>query len=270
MNDLQKRYEPMDWTFDPPAPARVPFASCGICFRPWADHVGPDERQCPDTPPADALDTTKAMRHVCHECRNRHNVDPIHHLPRLTDWCSICSHRAEGTTLAVVKGRFGNWHVLKEQPTPPAERPTPITDAVAAIEGNWDTKALRMGHHARRLERQLAEARLERDNAISDWRQADTDSIRAIHERNEARELIAVKDRSIAAANQTIMLNNELMRQATDKLAEVREQRDRLADALRAIRQMTRNDERCSVCTDVYHSANAALATLKGQTDEPR
>jgi hypothetical protein len=28
----------------------------------------------------------------------------------------------------------------------------------------------------------------ERDNALSDWRQADTDSIRALHERNEARE----------------------------------------------------------------------------------
>lgn len=27
----------------------------------------------------------------------------------------------------------------------------------------------------------------QRDNALSDWRQADTDSIRAIHERNEAR-----------------------------------------------------------------------------------
>ena len=28
----------------------------------------------------------------------------------------------------------------------------------------------------------------QRDNALSDWRQADTDSIRALHERNEARE----------------------------------------------------------------------------------
>ena len=28
----------------------------------------------------------------------------------------------------------------------------------------------------------------ERDNALSDWRQADTDSIRAFRERNEARE----------------------------------------------------------------------------------
>ena len=29
---------------------------------------------------------------------------------------------------------------------------------------------------------------IERDNALSDFRQADTDSIRALHERNEARK----------------------------------------------------------------------------------
>lgn len=34
---------------------------------------------------------------------------------------------------------------------------TPETDAVASIEGNWDTKALRMTAHSRKLER-------ERDN----------------------------------------------------------------------------------------------------------
>lgn len=38
---------------------------------------------------------------------------------------------------------------------------TPETDAVAVIEGNWDTKALRMGDFARKLER-------ERDG----WREA--------------------------------------------------------------------------------------------------
>ena len=31
---------------------------------------------------------------------------------------------------------------------------TPETDAVAVIEGNWDTKALRMGDFARKLERE--------------------------------------------------------------------------------------------------------------------
>jgi hypothetical protein len=33
------------------------------------------------------------------------------------------------------------------------------------------------------------DAKRERDNALSDWRQADTDCIRAIHERNVARAL---------------------------------------------------------------------------------
>jgi hypothetical protein len=37
--------------------------------------------------------------------------------------------------------------------------PTPETDAVAAYEGNWDTKALRMTVHARKLERELKELR---------------------------------------------------------------------------------------------------------------
>jgi hypothetical protein len=39
-----------------------------------------------------------------------------------------------------------------------------------------------------RLERELATALRDHDNALSDWTQADTDSIRALHERNEARE----------------------------------------------------------------------------------
>jgi DNA repair exonuclease SbcCD ATPase subunit len=39
-----------------------------------------------------------------------------------------------------------------------------------------------------RLERELATALGDRDNALSDWTQADTDSIRALHERNEAIE----------------------------------------------------------------------------------
>jgi predicted nucleic acid-binding Zn-ribbon protein len=39
---------------------------------------------------------------------------------------------------------------------------TPETDAVAAIEGNWDTKALRMTNHACKMER-------ERDEAKAEW-----------------------------------------------------------------------------------------------------
>ena len=39
------------------------------------------------------------------------------------------------------------------------KKPTPETDAVAAHEGNWDTKALRMTVHARKLERERDELR---------------------------------------------------------------------------------------------------------------
>ena len=38
------------------------------------------------------------------------------------------------------------------------------------------------------LNQQIKQLEAERDNALSDFRQADTDSIRALHERNEARD----------------------------------------------------------------------------------
>lgn len=37
------------------------------------------------------------------------------------------------------------------------------------------------------LKQRIQQLEAERDNALSDFRQADTDSIRALHERNEAR-----------------------------------------------------------------------------------
>ena len=56
---------------------------------------------------------------------------------------------------------------------------TPETDHIENNLGNAAHPTLLF--FCRKLER-------ERDNALSDWRQADTDSIRALHERNEARE----------------------------------------------------------------------------------
>lgn len=44
---------------------------------------------------------------------------------------------------------------------------TPQTDAIAEIDGNWDTKALRMGAWARKLEHALRELR-EAVNPIID------------------------------------------------------------------------------------------------------
>jgi hypothetical protein len=73
-------------------------------------------------------------------------------------------------------------HELREQAY---RRP----DAIIAYSVNgkpWPGYYIPLAKHIT-LERELADAIRERDNALSDWKQADTDSIRAIHERNEAR-----------------------------------------------------------------------------------
>jgi hypothetical protein len=80
--------------------------------------------------------------------------------------------------------------------------------------------------HSSTLERELADAIRERDNAISDWRQADTDSIRAIHERNEARAEVERLDVSGIHS-----CGAECRRYACT----LRRERDALADALREI-----------------------------------
>ena len=43
---------------------------------------------------------------------------------------------------------------------PCAYSDTPETDRIVSIEGNWYTKALRMMHHAKRLERERNTARI--------------------------------------------------------------------------------------------------------------
>jgi hypothetical protein len=107
----------------------------------------------------------------------------------------------------------------------PATTPsaTPITDAAVTNSlgradrlnaDEWQVVFGKLAGHMRTLERELADARRERDNALSDWRRADTDSIRAIHERNEAREAFSAQ---VEAWN------------------EVREQRDHLTATLREI-----------------------------------
>lgn len=51
-----------------------------------------------------------------------------------------------------------------------SDRPTPETDAVAAHEGNWDTKALRMTDHSRKMERERDEAREALTDMLSGWK----------------------------------------------------------------------------------------------------
>jgi hypothetical protein len=68
---------------------------------------------------------------------------------------------------------------------------TPMTDAEwdsIIVSHPWDAAAEQMAQHARKLERELADAKRELDNATSDAKQSEVDAIRALHERNEARE----------------------------------------------------------------------------------
>jgi hypothetical protein len=87
------------------------------------------------------------------------------------------------------------------------------------------------------LRRELEKARLERDNALSDWRQADTDSIRAIGERNEARESEASEARWAG---------------------QYKQERDALADALRALKELGPPSKSNNIIA-------ASLATLEGK-----
>jgi hypothetical protein len=134
-----------------------------------------------------------------------------------------------------------------------SERPTPETDEVASYEGNWDTKALRMTNHARKLERERDEARAEL-SSIHQWidrnhpdgfidsltyfqnlervtdswydrlDRLEVDAHRFVRERDEAREqikeLIYIAERAIALAE--IDFEN-------DKFGVVSELRDDLA-----------------------------------------
>jgi hypothetical protein len=66
---------------------------------------------------------------------------------------------------------------------------TPETDAVAAHEGNWDTKFFRMKHHADRLERERNAAREAFVIATDQMVIAKGEARRANKERNEAWKL---------------------------------------------------------------------------------
>ncbi len=85
--------------------------------------------------------------------------------------------------------------------------PTPETDALVPTQGHKRTMLEyieTLEAHARRLER-------ERDNALSDFRQADTDSIRALHERNEAREQLSVWKHEVDVLRQQLKEDEEIL-----------------------------------------------------------
>ena len=121
---------------------------------------------------------------------------------------------------------------------------------------------MQMMCHANNLERDLVAAVRERDNAISDKKQADTDTIRALHERNEAREQL---EREIDEARKEAdewKTKAKSWRKSKgayhDLYKLMREQRDRLAQALREI--LERND---------YGSSDIAQHALKELKGDP-
>jgi chromosome segregation ATPase len=74
----------------------------------------------------------------------------------------------------------------------------------------------------------------------------------------EARELITMKAQSLHAASAAIHASNQSMIEAMDALSKVREQRDRLADALREIASGLHDWKTC-----VDKIAPEAIAKLK-------
>jgi DNA-binding transcriptional MerR regulator len=84
----------------------------------------------------------------------------------------------------------------------------------------------------------------------------------------EARELIAIKDQSLQAASATIHMNNTLMSQGSQRIDELREQRDRLAEALRNLKNASikyKMDEDDLEIDD----ANSAIASITPKPPQP-
>ena len=102
---------------------------------------------------------------------------------------------------------FHSSYVKAFQPwNAPVPSATPRTDAFSSLQRTHREWI----EHSSAIERELAATIRERDNALSDWRQADTDSIRAIHERNEARaqrdewlSVVALKTKQLGDASES-------------------------------------------------------------------
>jgi len=111
------------------------------------------------------------------------------------------------------------------------------TDAIVAYSANgrpWPGYYIPLAKHIE-LERELAEARADarRQRGLATKYMLERNDAR--YDLGEARELIAVKDRSLHAASAAIHDINQSMVGALRFIDEVREQRDQMADALREI-----------------------------------
>jgi len=145
--------------------------------------------------------------------------------------------------------------------------PTPRTDAaVVESKGQWSYKLREVSRQLERevveLRKQLQEAHRERDNAISDHKQADTDTLRALHERNEARRELE------EAQNRAAFFESAMCVQG-DHITKITEQRDELAEALRAVAANPGNcSGRNAPCFESGLIAKEALAAVEGGRHE--
>ena len=138
---------------------------------------------------------------------------------------------------------------------------TPETDAVAVIEGNWDTKALRMGDFARKLERERDVAREVTKNlsvaltaAIRSANVRQEEAEQAIAERDEWKEVAegsllgAIKERDMAnalarAGKRVADICEEKMLEAESENLKLERERDALRNELNLTIRLSRTWE---------------------------
>lgn len=157
-------------------------------------------------------------------------------------------------------------------------QPTPETDAVAAYEGNWDTKALRMTAHARKLERERDEARkeLEEYRSIAEnigAKKAISEKEKAIRERDELQKAVngLCEYLGISPANTTLLTVEVLkIKRERDEVRELhkkslreREASEREADATleRAHKAERERDEAQAVLERIDHASMSVRST---------
>jgi hypothetical protein len=154
-------------------------------------------------------------------------------------------------------------------PTPDAELRDEAyrrTDAIVAYSANgrpWPGYYIPLAKHIE-LERELAEARADarRQRGLATKYMLERNDAR--YDLGEARELIAVKERSLHAASAAIHDINQSMVGALRFIDEVSEQRDRLAEALRPFTTLNTESKRVR---EFWHgfvtNAREALAAVK-------
>lgn len=140
-----------------------------------------------------------------------------------------------------------------------SKRTTPETDAVRAYEGNWDTKALRMTAHARKLERERDEARAEWGKASMDAAQLLNEKTKVIAERDEARLEAAMWALQRDEARELVYAWESRWKAEVEFACRVSIKRDELLDILRKLLEIIPEPE----CHDFGHTKEERHAFLE-------